>query len=90
MGQSSEPSISVADISAGWLNLTNAPPSLSRGMISVTFMGSDFGIALLTMLIGSRIPVEEFSNFLSSLERSRSVCHGPPKIELSLRGKISI
>lgn len=70
--------------------MTNAPPSLSRGMISVTFMGSDFGIALLTMLIGSRIPVEEFSNFLSSLERSRSVCHGPPKIELSLRGNISI
>lgn len=53
------PSISVTFRLASYSNLTNAPPSLSRGKISVTLMGKFSGIARFTNWIGSMIPKEE-------------------------------
>ncbi len=85
----SVPSISAGDISFGWLNLTNAPPSLSRGTISVTLMGTDSGIARLTSWMGFMTPRDELSKRRSKSVRSSSECHGRHVRNVSLRGNKS-
>lgn len=52
-------SISEALRLASYSNLTNAPPSFSRGKISVTLMGKFSGIARFTNAIGSMMPKDE-------------------------------
>lgn len=50
----------------GYVNLTYAPPSFSRGRISVTWIGALSGMARLTSLMGSRKPREALLNRWSS------------------------
>lgn len=71
------------------MNLTYAPPSLSRGKISVTFIGRSSGMAVFTRRIGSRMPKEDDSNRLSKSDTSLSDFQGRMRTLLSLRGKIS-
>ena len=84
------PSISFEVIPSGCWNLTKAPPSFNLGSISVTFIGTLFGIAFFTNVIGSHEPSVWLLNRLSKSGRFRSTCHGRRRAQLSFKGKISM
>lgn len=77
-------------ISPGHLRSQNYTyPSLSRGRISVTFMGTESGIARLTRVNGSKELSVWLLNRLRRSGRSRSACHGNRRSQVSFRGKMS-
>ncbi len=83
--------MSSADILLGCVNLTKAPPSFKRGMISVTWIGTALGIACLARPMGSRRPREYVSSCFSTSEKSRLVNRGRQSINgVSFKGKRSV
>jgi hypothetical protein len=64
-------------------------PSLSRGRISVTLIGTESGIARLTSVKGSKELRVWLLNRRSRSGRSRSACHGNRRSQVSFKGKMS-
>lgn len=87
----SVPSISSARICGSCENLTKAPPSLSRGKISVTVSGSFLGIARRMRLIGSVGDRSGFCmRFISSGTDLSALKKGIRRSHCSFRGKTSV
>lgn len=84
------PSISFAVIPSLWENFTKAPPSFSRGKISVTFIGTVEGIARLTRVRGSHAARRSWLNFQSISGRLFSPTHGNRRTQLRFTGNISV